>query len=168
MDTFLSLIVGLVLGTLFYFWDNKKGYTWYKRWYDLSHKEPLEVTGVYSFVNNQPFSKRLIPAVIIAVVFSYLTWLLGEVNPLYTMLSGVLALIGILIGFYLGPLIMKKLPKGVKEAKKTLDKIDSLEQDLKEKSSKPVIEPTPEPEKKDPPKKDDDDWRKGVKDFLDK
>jgi hypothetical protein len=168
MVTFLSLRVGLVLGTLFYFWDNKKGYSWYKRWYDLSHKEPLETTDVYSFVNNQPFSKRLIPAIIIAVAFSYLTWLLGDINLIITLLTGALSLVGILVGFYLGPLILKKLPKGFKEAKKTLDKIDSLEQDLTNKSPKPISEPTPEPEKKSPPKKDDDDWRKGVKDFLDK
>ncbi len=172
MDSFLSLLVGFVIGILFFVWDNKKGYTWYKRWYNLSHKNALESEGQYSFINNQPFSKRLIPAVILTTLFAYGTWLLGDLNPIQSLLTGMLSLVGVLVGFYVGPMVMNKLPKGLKEANKALKKLDKLEEELKSSGSK---KSTPEPEKKkDDPKSGDndddkgDDWRKGVKDFLDK
>lgn len=171
MDSLISLLVGFAIGILFYMWDNKKGYVWYKRWYDLSHKSPLEKLNHYSFINNQPFSKRVIPAIILTALFSYGTWLLGDLNPIESLLTGVVSLIGVLAGFYVGPFALKTLPKSWREANKTLKKIDKLEQDLLNKTESKK-EPTPE--KIEPPKKvnqqdkPDKDWRKGVQDFLDK
>lgn len=170
MDTLLSLIIGLVLGVAFVIWDHKKGQKWYKRWFDLTHKDRLEEGGDLTFIRNQPFSKRLVPAILITGVFMYVTWWLGNLNPLITMLHGVIALAAVLVGFYVGPLIAHKLPKGLAKANETLKKIDALEADL---SAKEVPTKTVEPEKKIAPKgkkedKKDDDWRKGVQDFLDK
>ncbi len=171
MDSILSLIIGLVLGILFVLWDHKKGQAWYKRWYDLSHKDPLHPSIDDTFIRNQPFSKRVVPAIIITGVFMYITWWLGNLNPLITFLQGGIALVAVIIGFYVGPFIANKLPKGLKKANETLRKIDAIEADIKE--VKPINVETPKPERdeiKSPPKKDDkdEDWRKGIKDFLDK
>lgn len=169
MDTLLSLIIGLVLGVVFVIWDHKKGQKWYKRWFDLTHKERLPEGTDVTFIRNQPFSKRLVPAVLITGIFMYATWWLGSLNPLVTLLHGVIALAAVLVGFYTGPFIAKKLPKGLAKANETLKKIDALEADL---SAKEVPTKTIEPEKKEAPakkeNKKDDDWRKGVQDFLDK
>ena len=80
----------------------------------------------------------------------YTTWWLGSLNPLVTMLHGVIALAAVLVGFYTGPFIAKKLPKGLAKANETLKKIDALEADL---SAKEVPTKTIEPEKKDAPAK---------------
>ena len=169
MDTLLSLIIGLVLGIAFVLWDHKKGSSWYKRWFDLTHKERLPDGSDVTFIRNQPFSKRLIPAVLITGLFMYITWWLGNLNPLITMLHGAIALVAVLVGFYVGPFIANKLPKGLAKANQTLKKIDALEADL---GTKEVPKKTIEPEKKEAPKpkdegKKDDDWRSGIKDFLD-
>ena len=84
MDTLLSLIIGLVLGVVFVIWDHKKGQKWYKRWFDLTHKERLPEGTDVTFIRNQPFSKRLVPAVLITGIFMYATWWLGSLNPLVT------------------------------------------------------------------------------------
>ncbi|MFT5723994.1 MAG: hypothetical protein ACI9JN_001111 [Bacteroidia bacterium] len=170
MDTLLALIIGLVLGISFVIWDHKKGQKWYKRWFDLTHKDRLEAGKDVTFIRNQPFSKRLVPAIFITAIFMYVTWWLGNLNPLITMLHGAIALVAVVAGFYIGPYIANKLPKGLAKANETLKKIDELEADL---SAKDVPTKTIEPEraKKVEPKtpdKKDDDWRSGVKDFLDK
>lgn len=169
MDSFQSLLVGFVIGTLFFLWDNKKGYTWYKRWYDLSHKKPLERNDL-SFINNQPFSKRLIPGIILTALFMWLSWMLGDLNIVAAALSTVIALVGVVAGFYVGPFVLNTLPKTWREANKTLQKIDDLEKDLKqEDKDTPKTKPTqPDDTGKDDEDKDDKDWRKGVKDYLDK
>ena len=171
MDTILSLIVGFAFGLIFTFWDNKNGKKWYKRWHNLSHKSPLPEDSNLSFTNNQPFSKRLVPAIILTAIFVYITWMFGELNLIYTILTFTLILIGVLLAFYTGPLILNALPGKLKEANKALKKIDELEQDLK--SSAETILPTRKEEAEPikevkPEKKSDDDWRKGVKGFLDK
>ena len=170
MDTLLSLIIGLVLGVSFVLWDHKKGLKWHKRLFDLTHKERLPEGIDLTFIRNQPFSKRLVPAVLITGIFMYVAWWLGNLNPLITLLHGVIALVAVLIGFYVGPFIAKKLPQGLAKANETLKKIDELEADLGAKEApKKVIDPEksakPEPKKED---KKDDNWRKGIQDFLDK
>jgi uncharacterized membrane-anchored protein YhcB (DUF1043 family) len=171
MDSFLSLLVGLALGIVFFLWDHKKGQKWYKRWYDLSHKEALNEDRNDSFVVNQPFSKKLIPAIILTLIFSYVTWVFGDLNPIIAALTGLIMLIGVLIGLYVGPFMVKTVPSKLKQANKALKKIDAIEQDILDEHSvveEAEIEEAPKPEEtKDEPKKDDD-WRKGVKDFLDK
>lgn len=170
MDTLLSLIIGLVLGVGFVIWDHRKGQKWYKRWFDLTHKDRLPAGTDVTFIRNQPFSKRLVPAVLITGTFMYVTWWLGSLNPLMTILHGVIALVAVLVGFYTGPFIANKLPKGLAKANETLKKIDELEADL---STKEVPKKTIEPEKIEKPEnekedKKEDDWRKGIQDFLDK
>lgn len=169
MDTLLALIVGFVLGILFVLWDNKKGYLWYKRWYDLSHKDPLAQMNHYSFINNQPFSKRVVPAILLTAAFTLITYLMGSLNPAYALLTGGVSLAGVIVGFYVGPFVANKLPKGLQKATETLEKIDKLEAELKAEKKKEEItqQPKPEAPKSDSDKKDDD-WRKGIKDFIDK
>ncbi len=169
MDTLLALIVGFVLGILFVLWDNKKGYVWYKRWYDLSHKEPLKQMNHYSFINNQPFSKRVVPAILITASFTLITYLMGSLNPAYALLTGGISLVGVIVGFYIGPFVANKLPKGLQKATETLEKIDKLEAELKaEKKTEEITEKPETEEPKSDDEKKDDDWRKGIKDFIDK
>lgn len=173
MDTILALLIGFTLGILFVVWDNKKGQVWYKRWHDLSHRDPLVTAEKISFLNGQPFSKRLVPAVLITVVFMYLVWKLGSINPMVTILQSMVALVAVLIGFYVGPFIANKLPKGIKKANETLKKVDALESSLLDKQEESIKKaPANKPEETksegDSENKKDDDWRKGVKDFLDK
>ncbi|MBT8326472.1 MAG: hypothetical protein KJP21_02035, partial [Bacteroidia bacterium] len=144
----------------------------YRRWHNLSHKNPLSDESDLSFLNNQPFSKRLVPAIILTLIFGYITWMFGHLNLIYTILTFALLLVGVLLAFYTGPLILNALPGKLKEANKALKKIDALEQDIKSTAEavlpKSKEEAKPIEEEIKPEKKKDDNWRKGVKGFLDK
>ncbi len=122
MDILISLLIGFALGIVFFIWDNKKGKKWHRRWYDLSHKTPLAEDSEDSFIVNQPFSKKLIPAVIITILFSYVTWSFGDINPILAIISSLIMLVAVLIGFYVGPFMSRTVPKGLNEANKTLKK----------------------------------------------
>jgi hypothetical protein len=180
MDSFLSLLVGLIVGLLFFFWDKKNGIKWYRRWHNLSHKNPLSQGSDLTFITNQPFSKRIVPAILLTAVFGYITWMFGHTNLIYTILTFTLMFVGVVAGFYIGPFLGKTVPEKIKDANQALEKSDKLESEIKDDlkvAKDKVLDKAPnastQEEEETPPKAEGDnnndkDWRKGVKDFLDK
>ncbi|PCJ66024.1 MAG: hypothetical protein COA58_08085 [Bacteroidetes bacterium] len=177
MDPLLSLIVGFVFGLLFFFFDLNGGKKWYRRWHNLSNKNPLNEDSNQGFVHQQPFSKKLVPAVFIFVLFSFILWYTGNLNPIEILISGGILLFALMLAFHLGPLLLNILPAKMKQVNKAIEKIDELEANIKsEKIEVQEVTPekievekpkeTPKPKAKEAePKKD---WRDGVQDFLDK
>jgi len=178
MDPILSLIIGFVFGLLFFFYDLRGGKKLYRKWHDLSNKDPLEDASEKGFVYQQPFSKKLIPAVVIFIVFSLLLFYTGNLNPIEILISGSLLLAATMLAFYLGPLLLNILPSKLKQANKVIEKIDELEASVKsefsedkkirvkEKSEKEAVNKTEE--KTISKEKSNKDWRDGIQDFLDK
>ncbi|MFT4522507.1 MAG: hypothetical protein ACI8ZN_001457 [Bacteroidia bacterium] len=181
MDSFLAFLIGCASGIGFCFLDNKFGRTWYQRWHNLTNQYKIDPQSVKTFVQYQPFSKRFVPAILLGLLLGYIFYLTGAENKLILLLDVGLMMVGILLSFYVYPIITKKLPKQLKAVKETLEKFDGIEEKISKAvdGAKAVIEPVLRPkldeatldteaEKEPPAKKKDDDWRSGVKDFLDK
>ncbi|MBI1306879.1 MAG: hypothetical protein GC181_09750 [Bacteroidetes bacterium] len=176
MGTLLPLLVGLIVGIAFAFFDRKRGLFWYRSWYKLTHKDGLPEDSQHTFLFQQPFSKRLVPAVTMTLAIGWLFYVAGNINFFELLLYLALMLIGMMLSFYLFPFFTKSVQPQIKQIRNTIERIDEIEQSIKDKNVTIPIESKdekPEEQKKDDSdKKDDkdkgDDWRKGVKDFLDK
>lgn len=171
MDSFLSLIIGLILGISLYYLDLKRGIKWFRSWYNLTHEKPSKEPLKKGFIHQQAFSGKFILALIISIIIAVVLYLSGSLNLFVILLSCAIIMAAMIIGFYAGPLVFTKLVPKIEDFKDVLEKIDVLEEKLINKEHKEVsIEPENEKKKTDPdpPKKEDKDWRGGVKDFLDK
>jgi len=166
MDLLSPLLIGFVLGLGFAWFDLKKGNFWYRAWFKLTHKEGLDSESDLTFLKGQPFSARLIPAILISIIVVAVFKVTGNLNFFLNLWYSGLILVGLLAAFYLFPFFMQRIRPQLQNVQKTIKKIDEIEA-----SARKVDKPKAEPEKIDPKKPDDDedkDWRKGVKDFLDK
>ncbi|MBI1286243.1 MAG: hypothetical protein GC178_01580 [Flavobacteriales bacterium] len=172
MDTLLAFFIGLAAGIAYYFLDYKSLTNSYRSWYKLTHKDPLPNDVEQGFVYAQPFSGKLYSAVFIAMIITVIIILTGSANILIQLLYGVFIMVGLMVSFYLAPLIFRHAPSNVSKLKKHLDRIDEMEADLKtdklEEKPQPVEPAKPELEEGKKPGEDkkDDDWRKGIKDYL--
>ena len=187
-------IIGLVIGMFISFYDKKSGKKLYHKWYNISNKNNLDPKMEIGFVTNQLFGQKLTVALIFtAIAYVVHFFLVGDAFlGLFRMIG---FFVGIMIAFYTASLLLslfsKKISKTIDyiekvekgsidlkaEAKKGFekakDKVSEVAEDIKEsvtgkEETKEIIEEKtePTPEKETP--KDDKDWRKGVKDFLDK
>jgi hypothetical protein len=169
MDFISALLIGFAIGLGFAWFDQKKGNTWYRAWYKLTHKEALNEDSDLTFLKGQPFSGRLVPATLLSLMVALIFKLTGDLNLILILLYAGLMMAGILTSFYLFPFFMKRIRPQIKNVQKTIQKIDEIEESMSK-----VEPPKAEPEKiekkeeNDDDKKDDKDWRGGVKDFLDK
>ena len=178
MDTLLAFIIGIAGGIAFYFFDFRNGKSRYRKWHALTHKDPLPEGTEMGFVYRQPFSGKLYTAVFLAVVITLIVIFFGSANFLIELLYGAFILVGLMIAFYVSPLIFRHSGKNMERIKKVVDKVDKLEDKIRDtfdgddKEPEKVVEEKKEetkPEEKEEPKqedKKDDDWRKGIKDFL--
>ena len=173
------LILGAVAGILLYYLDLKKGISWYRKWYDISHKEPFKGKLDKGFIHGQAFSQRFITGIVISVLVGAIIYAAGSLNLLVLSLSMAVFFIALVGGFYLGPVVFSKIVPRVEEIKSSLEKIDVIEKKLlkKEESAEevPELEEVPEQkiqksqvEEEEPKKEDQEDWRKGIKKHLDK
>lgn len=183
-----SIIIGFIIGTLFYYFDIKSGKKLYKRWYDVSNKDNLDASLGLGFVHGRLFGQKLKVAIILSVVGYALGFLVFGMSPFIGLFYGGGLAIGLLLSFYTSN---KLLGVFSKRANKTIEYIESIEKGEKKvseeinkivkgkkKEEEEVIQEKEEvkPEevqKQEPPKDDkkddkDDDWRSGVKKFLDK
>lgn len=171
MDTFIGPLIGFALGFFFAFFDMKKGRYWYRSWYKLTHKEGLPEDSPQTFIQNQPFSKRLVPAVILSAIVGYILFATGGLNWVLLLINTSLMLVAMMFSFYAFPFLIQKISPKLGQVRDTIKKIDELEASLKRND----VKEKPEMDKMEPPKdaqksddKKDDNWRSGVKDFLDK
>ncbi|MBR9860206.1 magnesium transporter [bacterium] len=182
MDSLIALIIGFGIGFGFYYFDLKKGFSSYRKWYKLTHKDPLPAESNKGWVFNQPFSARLSMALVLSLVLAVILFFTGNLNLIMILVYAAVVLVGCLVAFYLSPYLFNKVPGHLEKISKAIEKVDEIEERLKkeetasetaikeEAKAKSEIE-EPETKEEDQPekKKDDkDDWRSGVKDFLDK
>ncbi|MCF8277734.1 MAG: hypothetical protein K9J17_13455 [Flavobacteriales bacterium] len=176
MDTLLAFFIGLASGIVYYFFDYKSMTKSYRNWYKLTHKDPMPDDLEQGFVYAQPFSGKLYSAIFLAVIITGIVILTGSANILIQLLYGVFITLGLMVAFYVAPLIFRHAPSNLSKLKSKLDQIDKMESDLGvnkiEEKPKPIeaIKQEREPDKKpadsakDKPK--DDDWRKGIKGYV--
>jgi len=168
MDTLLALVLGLVGGIAYYFFDQKRMKAWHRKWYALTHKTPLPQGIDIGFVFGQPFSGKLYSAIFLSAVITFIIIVTGTSNLFVELMYGAFILVGMMVAFYVTPLIMKHGVPRVKQMKESIEKLDILESEMK--GEPQVKEPELGLDKTETTgdKKDDDkDWRKGIKDFLD-
>ncbi len=173
MDTLLAFFIGLGTGIIYYFVDYRKLIGSYKSWYKLTHKNGLPKGVEQGFVYAQPFSGKLYSAIFLAIIITGVLILTGSANILVQIMYGLFIALGLMVAFYVAPLIFRHAPGKISKVKQQLDRIDELESKLK--SERPA-EPTKrteslnkidqEPKEKGNNHKKDDDWRKGIKDYL--
>ena len=109
MEAYVALIIGYGIGLLFAFFDRKRGKFWYRAWYKLTNKDPLAEDSELTFLINQPFSARLVPAVLISLVAGFLFWVTGDLNILLILLYVALMFIGMMLSFYTFPFFVKRV-----------------------------------------------------------
>lgn len=178
-----SLILGLIFGSVFYFWDRKKGLNAYRSWYNLTHKEPLPDSEkpTKGFVFRQTLKEKINISILISLVVFLVLQLFTTGPILKDALYLPLILIGALSSFYLMPSLDNNYIKSIGNL---IDKIDKKEQNLMDevKTEKPIQEQVKEnpnsvnstnkkeQSEADEPNNEDknSDWRKGIDDFLKK
>jgi hypothetical protein len=181
--TLFTAILGLVLGTLFFYYDSKSGRKLYKRWHDISSKDKLDENLNVGFVNGQLFGQKLSVAISFTAIFYVIGFFILGMNLIHGLFYSLGLFLGLMLAFYIAP---KFLAIFSKKAGKTIEYIESIEKGDKKltdelnkilpKKEAIVTEPsetkeTPKEKEIETPKetpKKDDDWRKGIKGFLDK
>ncbi len=181
-------IIGLVIGLFVSFYDKKSGSKLYKKWYNVSNKNNIDPNLEIGFITNQLFGQKLTVALIFtAITYVIHFFILGE--PFLALFRMIGFFVGIMIAFYTAGLILsmfsKKVSKTIEyienvekggidlkeEAKKGFDKVkDKVKETVSGKEEeKPNEKEIPKEESKpeDEPNKEDD-WRDGVKRFMDK
>ena len=173
MDTILAFFIGLGTGIIYYFIDYRKMTDSYRNWHKLTHKEGLTEDIERGFVYAQPFSGKLYSAIFLTVVITSIIILTGSANILVQLMYGLFIALGLMVAFYVAPVIFRHAPGRISKMKEHLDKIDEFESrvtsgksDSKTTDIADTDEVEPEPEKKKADSKNDDDWRKGIKDYL--
>jgi len=171
MDIFFALFLGLASGIGYYFFDKKRMQGWHRTWYDLTHKNPLPKATDIGFVYGQPFSGKFYSAAFLAAVLTLIIIATGSANIFVQAVYGLFILLGVLVAFYVTPLIMKHGVTTIKHVQEGLERIDEMEINLgkKEKETQPETkkEEAPEAPRKKGPDTGKDDWRKGLRDMLD-
>ena len=166
MDTLLILVIGLIAGIVLYYLDLGRGRRWNTRWYDLTHKEKSPALLEQGLIHKQPFQQKLLMAIVIAGLFTAVAIAAGGAHALMDLISGVTAVVGLMLGFYAAVFLFKGSRWNMDPVIKAMHKVDALENSLNDPKPRagtntPIVE-TPEPPT---PPAAAPDWREGVKKF---
>lgn len=186
--TIFAGIFGLAIGLLFSYYDKKSGSKLYKKWYNISNKNNIDPKLEIGFVTNQLFGQKLTVALILTAISYVLGIFVFGMHPFQGLFYMIGLFIGLMIAFYTAGILLSLFSKKVS---KTIEYIEKVEQggiDLKEEAKKGMekvkdkvmetVNPTEEvkqknvekelpKEKPETPEKEDN-WRDGVKKFMDK
>jgi hypothetical protein len=189
MEMSFAAIMGIVLGLLFTFYDKKSGINLYKKWYNISNKNKIDPDLEIGFVTNQLFGQKLTVSIILTGIAYLISFLVFGINPIQSLFYMVAFFLGLMVAFYTSGLLLSLFSK---KTNKVIDYIEKVEKggiDLKaeakkgfDKAKEKVMEtvtPKEEPKEKEiekeipeekpkPETKKDDNWRDGVKNFMDK
>jgi len=179
MDTLLTLAIAFIAGIVFYYIDLSRGRRWNTRWYDLTHQHKSPSLLDKGLIHLQPFQQKLLMAIIIAGLFTAVAIAVGGAHALLDLISGAIAVVGLMLGFYASVFLFKGKQLNMEPMRKAMNKVDELEQkvhdigsttanpsDLVERNRTPSA--APEEKKSVDPKEDKPDWRAGIKKFTDK
>lgn len=119
-------ILFTVLGMVWYNFDRRWGVKVYRRWYGLTHKDPLPAGEERGFIYKRSTSAKVTAATVVSTIQSILAVWNSEVNPLVELIMWVAEVPVTLLGFYAGPFAYALWQK--KEAVfETIDKVESGE-----------------------------------------
>lgn len=190
MNFLFFLIVGAVIGFLFYLTDRKRGSKWFKSWYDLTHKDPLESLPPYGMVFRRDAKTKITWSIALGAA-AFLVLIPIESSLLGALLDGIGTVVGIALAFFVAPLFFKIDQQKVEAV---LSKLDETKDQPEVAPPRPEAQPAPAPEDEKPADsaeekassndddkdndsdeksssakapEDKDDWRGGVKKFLD-
>ena len=185
MEITFAAIIGLVIGLLFSFYDKKSGIKLYRKWYNISNKNKIDPNLEIGFVTNQLFGQKLTVSLIITAICYVIGVLAFDVPPFSGLFYMIGVFIGLMVAFYTSSLLLSLFSK---KTSKVIDYIEQVEKggiDLKAEAKKGMntvkekvketVSPKEEPKlkekeipKEEPEVKKDDNWREGVKKFMDK
>ena len=137
MDSLLALVIGFAVGGVFYYFDFKQGLGPYRSWYKLTHKDPLPKEIERGFVYQQNFSGKLYTGIILTLLVTLIIILTGSQNMLVQLLFGAFILVGMMLSFYLAPLIFRHGPAQLNKIQKAVEKIDQFEKEIRPPEKKP-------------------------------
>ena len=179
-------IIGLVVGLFVSYYDKRSGSKLYKKWYNVSNKNKIDPKLEIGFVTNQLFGQKLTVGLIFtAIAYVVHFFILGE--PFLGLFRMIGFFVGIMVAFYTAGIILSMFSNKVSKTIEYIEKVEKEGIDLKEEAKKgfdkakekvketisPEEKPTAKEEVKEEPisdseTKEDDNWRDGVKKFMDK
>jgi len=180
MDSFiLILLIGFAAGVGIYYIDMKKGSRLYRWWYNLTHQHPLAKEVDKGFIHSRSFRQKMVIAIIVGIIELVIAYLVGSFHIIHDTITAASLFVGLLAGFVVAPLVLSKLPGGLKSAKNLINQAEKLEEKFIDDAgdSRPVPKSNKEPipakkveteTKKEEKEEKKKDWRDGVQDFLDK
>ena len=178
MDTLLTLGIAFIAGILFYYMDLNKGRKWNTRWYDLTHQHKSPVLLEKGLIHLQPFQQKLVMAIVISGLFTAVAIAVGGAHALLDLITGAIAVVGLMLGFYAAVLVFKSR-FNMAPVREVLDKMDRMEASAHgtdtptPRNADPVQRPDQAAPaggapKEEPPAEEKPDWRAGIKKIMDK
>ncbi|MBK6550033.1 MAG: hypothetical protein IPH05_02425 [Flavobacteriales bacterium] len=182
MDTLLTLGIAFIAGIFFYYMDLNKGRRWNTRWYDLTHQHKSPSLLEKGLIHLQPFQQKLVMAIVIAGLFTAVAIAVGGAHALLDLITGGIAVVGLLLGFYAAVFLFKGKRWNMEPVREVLNKVDRIEaeahgekHDIPSRKDAEPAKPTrsadpPDQHEQKAPEPGDDrpDWRAGIKKFTDK
>ena len=127
MDTLLTLGIAFIAGIFFYYMDLNKGRRWNTRWYDLTHQHKSPSLLEKGLIHLQPFQQKLVMAIVIAGLFTAVAIAVGGAHALLDLITGGIAVVGLLLGFYAAVFLFKGKRWNMEPVREVLNKVDRIE-----------------------------------------
>ncbi len=129
-------------------------------------------------IHLQPFQQKLVMAIVLSGLFTAVAIAVGGAHALLDLITGAIAVVGLMLGFYAAVLIFKSR-FNMAPVREVLDKMDRMEATAHgtEPPTPRNADPVQRPDKaapaggapkEEPPAEEKPDWRAGIKKIMDK
>lgn len=185
------IILFILLGAFWYVMDRRFGVKWYRRWFNLTHRDPLPAGVEAGFIYNRKSRHKAVMATLLSTVQTVAAlFTLESINLLVELILWIVEVPMTMLGFMIGPWAYR-LWKGRDEVFDKLDefhvktRLEEKDEKSEAKAEKPKTEPEsprvsepaepvqekqpeekPEPPSPEPKKDDDDDGPDDPRDML--
>lgn len=100
-----TLVVLLLVGAILYAVDRRFGVAFYRWWHNLTSANPLSEGEETGFLYRRNARARFSAATAVALLGNGVLWWFGHHGVFGVMFSTILTVVGLMAGFYLGPLL---------------------------------------------------------------
>ncbi|MGJ8638460.1 MAG: hypothetical protein ACSHYA_03630 [Opitutaceae bacterium] len=119
------MVIFVLLGAFWYIVDRMHGVRWYRRWYRLTHSDPLPANIVVGFIYNRRSRHKVVMATVLSTVQTFIALTSVEtLNLLVELVLWIVEIPMVMLGFAIGPLAFKLW----KRKDEMLDAVDDFEQ----------------------------------------
>ena len=119
------MVLFIILGSFWYILDRLHGVRWYRRWYALTHRDPLPQDVVVGFIYNRRSRHKVVMATVLSTVQTFIALTSVEsLNLLVELILWIVEIPMVMIGFAIGPMAFKLW----KRKDEMLDAVDDFEQ----------------------------------------